>query len=128
MNIQGRDGDSDARRTIARVVGRTITPRAGFSLKQFQAAGSEYKPCTAHGIRIFQCEKCGLSICRDINAAINIRVRGFPSWDPRGREGHYLVFPDAVRYTNLCCKTRIGPGRAMQADTAEQYHLDILST
>ena len=36
----------------------------------------------------------------DVNAAQNIRARGFPTWSPRGREGH---FPDATRGTNFCC-------------------------
>ena len=76
---------------------------------------------------IFRCEQCGLSICRDHNAAINVCARGYPTWDPWGRVGHDLVFPDAVRSTNLCCKTSFGSGRAMLADTAEQYHLDALS-
>ena len=49
-------------------------------------------------------------------------------WDPWGRVGHDLVFPDAVRFASLCCKTSIGSGRAMLTDTAEQYHLDALST
>ena len=79
-------------------------------------------------VRIFRCEQCGLSICRDHNAAINVCARGYPTWDPWGRVGHDLVFPDAVRSTNLCCKTSFGSGRAMLADTAEQYHLDALST
>ena len=74
-------------------------------------------------VRIFRCEQCGLSMCRDINSAINVCARGFPTWDPWGRVGHDLVFPDAVRSTNLCCKTSPGSGRAMLADIAEQYHL-----
>ena len=76
--------------------------------------------------RTFRCEQCGLRLCRDINSAINIRARAYP-WS-RGRVGHDLVFPDAVRATNLCCKTPLGSGQAMRTDTAEQYHLDALST
>ena len=79
-------------------------------------------------VRIFRCEQCGLTICRDHNSAINVCARGFPTWNPRGRVGHDLVFPDAVRSTNLCCKTSTGSGRAMLTDTAEQYHLHALST
>ena len=79
-------------------------------------------------VRTFRCEQCELRLCRDVNSAINIRARGFPTWNPRGRVGHDLMFPDAVRSTNLCCKTSTGFGRKMLADTAEQYHLDVPST
>ena len=73
-------------------------------------------------VRIFRCEQCGLSMCRDINPAINVCARGY-SWF-RGRVGHDLAFPYAVRFASLCCKTSIGSGRAMLADIAEQHHLD----
>ena len=79
-------------------------------------------------VRTFRCEQCELRLCRDINAAINICARDYPTWDPWVRVGHDLVFPDAVRSTNLCCKTSFGSGRKMLADTAEQYHLDAPST
>ena len=75
-------------------------------------------------VRTFRCEQCELRLCRDHNAAINVCARGFPTWNPWGRVGHDLVFPDAVRSTNLCCKTSFGSGRKMLADTAEQYHLN----
>ena len=68
--------------------------------------------------RVYQCGACGMVLCRDVNAARNIRARGFPTWNPRGREGH---FPDATRGTNFCCRT--GPPLAEpQTDVAEQYH------
>ena len=69
--------------------------------------------------RVYNCGACGLELCRDVNAARNIRARGFPSWRPRGREGNS---PDTTRGTNFCFKT--GPPLALpQADVAEQYAL-----
>ncbi len=74
-------------------------------------------------VRTFRCEQCGLTMCRDINSAINICARGYSRF--RGRVGHDIVFPDAVCSTSLCCKTSPGSGREMLADTAEQYHLNV---
>ena len=68
-------------------------------------------------VRVYNCGSCGLELCRDVNAARNIRARGFPTWRPRGREG---LPPDATRGTNFCCRT--GPPLAEpQTDVAEQY-------
>ena len=36
-------------------------------------------------VRVYDCARCGLRLDRDVNAAVNIRVRAFPqAW---GREG-----------------------------------------
>ena len=43
--------------------------------------------------RIFVCENCGHTMCRDINAAINIRDRGYPSAVPGGTT-QQSVFPE----------------------------------
>ncbi len=44
-------------------------------------------------VRTLRCEQCGLTICRDINSAINICARGFPTWSPPGRVGHTSCSP-----------------------------------
>ncbi len=56
-------------------------------------------------MRVYQCEHCGLRLCRDVNAARNIRDRGFPT-KSRCREG---LSPDTARVTSYHCKTtRVG--------------------
>ena len=48
-------------------------------------------------LRVFHCGACGMCLGRDVNAAMNIRARGFP--------GSGGTFPDAMRVTNFRCKT-----------------------
>ena len=47
----------------------------------------EHRQATPLSVRIFRCLQCGLSICRDINSAINACARGYPMWNPWGRVG-----------------------------------------
>lgn len=68
--------------------------------------------------RVYKCGECGLVMCRDRNAALNIRARGFPQWNPRGRPG---LPADAARDTNLCRETDPSPGKATLTDAAKQY-------
>ena len=49
------------------------------------------------GLRVFHCGACGMCVGRDLNAAMNIRARGFP--------GSGGILPDAMRVTSLRCKT-----------------------
>ncbi len=69
-------------------------------------------------VRVYECEGCGLIMCRDHNAARNICARGFPHREPRDRPG---LSADVSRYTNLCCKTGELFGARRQADDTEQY-------
>ena len=63
--------------------------------------------------RVYQCGGCGLKICRDHNAAINICAKGFsrephgPAGDPRRLGALY----------KLCCDTDPSFGKATLTDT-----------
>lgn len=59
--------------------------------------------------RIFVCPQCGLIICRDINAAVNICDRGFPPAMPGGEP------PGVRRETNFRHKTNRPPTTGGQA-------------
>ncbi len=50
------------------------------------------------GLRVFHCQKCGMCVGRDLNAAKNIRARAFGL-------GSGGTIPDAMRATNFHCKT-----------------------
>ena len=70
------------------------------------------------GTRVYRCGSCRLSLCRDVNAARNIRARAFPQ--VRGQEGPP---PDAARYTNNHSETDSPLGAKTQVVAAEQYAL-----
>ena len=66
--------------------------------------------------RTFDCAACGLRLCRDVNAAKNIRSRGFP--------GSGGTLPDAAtRVRPLPSVGKTSPGLTLVArtDAAEQY-------
>ena len=50
------------------------------------------------GLRVFHCQRCGMCVGRDLNAAKNIRARAFGL-------GSGGTIPDAMRATNFRCKT-----------------------
>ena len=54
-------------------------------------------------LRVFSCERCGLELDRDVNAARNTCARGFP--------GSGGTLPDAMRTTSLRHKTPAPSGR-----------------
>ncbi len=67
-------------------------------------------------VRVYECPKCGLVMCRDRNAAINISVRGMETLGSGGtasRRSRAIQVPD-VRPGSL-------PGEQGGPDTAEQY-------
>ena len=68
------------------------------------------------GTRVYRCGSCRLSLCRDVNAAKNIRARAFPQ--VRGREG---LPPGAARYTNNHSETDSPLGAETQVVAAEQH-------
>ena len=66
-------------------------------------------------VRVFSCQRCGLELDRDVNAARNIGVRGFGP-------GSGGTLPDAMRHTKSACKTPPASGRyGATGHTAEQY-------
>ena len=66
--------------------------------------------------RVFHCGSCGMCTDRDVNAAINIRARAFP--------GSGGTIPDAMRVTNLDCKTGTPSGEC----SAGRHRRTVLPT
>ena len=69
------------------------------------------------GVRVYDCDSCGMVTDRDVNAARNICARAGWPWD---REG---ASPGVARTTNFCWETDPTPtrGNGTQADATEQY-------
>ncbi len=76
--------------------------------------------------RVYDCRRCGMVLCRDVNAATNICARAFPRLG--GRAGKEVeTSPGVTRTTNFCQGDRPPPRGATQADATEQYALSINS-
>ena len=76
--------------------------------------------------RVYNCGRCGMVLCRDVNAARNICARAFPRLG--GRAGKEVeTSPGVARTTNFCQGDRPPPRGATQADATEQYALSVNS-
>ncbi|MCE2529629.1 MAG: transposase [Acidimicrobiia bacterium] len=71
--------------------------------------------------RVYDCRRCGMVLCRDVNAATNICARAFPRLGDRA--GKEETPPGVTRTTNFCQGDRPPPRGATQADATQQYHL-----
>ncbi len=76
-------------------------------------------------VRVYDCGRCGMELCRDVNAATNICARAFPRLG--GRAGREETPPGVARTTNSAKETDHPHVGATQADATEQYHLSINS-
>ena len=43
-----------------------------------ETIGSRFSAVLVARLRVFHCQSCGMCVGRDLNAAMNIRARGFP--------------------------------------------------